>query len=147
MAIQIKGYLFLDFDGVINIFNQHGKMSFPCLKAVSYLNKFINDTKLRVVITSTWRYQGIRYCYEHLKKGGLDLPFELFDRTQTREVLAREEEIEQYLEKEGKLKFLVLDDAYLKISPTYFLRTDCHCGWNEEVDNKLRLMAKKIGLL
>ena len=137
MAIQIKGYLFLDFDGVINIFNQHGKMSFPCLKAVSYLNKFI----------STGRYQGIRYCYEHLKKGGLDLPFELFDRTQTREVLAREEEIEQYLEKEGKLKFLVLDDAYLKISPTYFLRTDCHCGWNEEVDNKLRLMAKKIGLL
>lgn len=142
----MKGYLFLDFDGVINVFEE-GKMAFPSRKAVSYLNQFILETNLQVVLTSTWRLRGVEYCYEHLKKGGLSLPLDVFLSTQTKSFLAREEEISLFLSERDPKPYLVVDDASLILPRTHFVQCHPRRGWDEEVDHQLRHLAQEMGLL
>ncbi len=52
----MKKYIFLDFDGVIN--TQNDKFD---KKAVANLRRLLVRTDAKVVISSTWRLQGMEY--------------------------------------------------------------------------------------
>mgnify|MGYP004488143657 FL=1 len=55
----MKKYIFLDFDGVIN--TQNDKFD---KKAVANLRRLLVRTDAKVVISSTWRLQGMEYIQQ-----------------------------------------------------------------------------------
>ena len=55
----MKKYIFLDFDGVIN--TQNGKFD---KNAVANLRRLLERTDANVVISSTWRLQGMEYIQQ-----------------------------------------------------------------------------------
>ena len=78
--------IFLDYDGVLNheafykerherVLNGE-KLNHPYSeidpKCVENLNKLIEDTGAKVVISSTWRHSGIDYCNDVLKYHGFE---------------------------------------------------------------------------
>lgn len=82
--------IFLDIDGVLNceiFYKERGerKMNIEhqqnniCTKRVGWLNKLCEETKAKVVISSTWRHSGLDYCKDVLQKSGAT--FEIIDIT------------------------------------------------------------------
>lgn len=80
---QIEKYLFLDFDGVLNTgnyqkrmkeeaidaYDEYGPMFDP--QAVSYLEQIIERTGCKIVISSTWRNEGIVRMQQMWKDRGM----------------------------------------------------------------------------
>lgn len=52
----MEKYIFLDFDGVIN--TPKGKFA---KKAVAYLFHLVERNDAKIIISSTWRLQGMKY--------------------------------------------------------------------------------------
>lgn len=82
--------IFLDIDGVLNceIFylnrkKQSSLIEHPenqiCPQRIKWLNELCEDTKSKIVISSTWRHSGIEYCRDVLKKSGAT--FDVIDIT------------------------------------------------------------------
>ena len=80
---KIEKYLFLDFDGVLNTgnyqkkmkeegidaYDEYGPMFDP--QAVSYLEQIIDRTGCKIVISSTWRNEGIARMQQMWKDRGM----------------------------------------------------------------------------
>lgn len=78
--------IFLDIDGVLNHEKfykesfekryEEGAMSHPHSEidpnSVKNLNQIIKDTGAKVVISSTWRHSGLKYCEDALKFHGFE---------------------------------------------------------------------------
>lgn len=78
--------IFLDIDGVLNHEKfykerfekryEEGSMSYPYSEidpeCVKNLNQLIKDTGAKVVISSTWRHSGLKYCEDALKFHGFE---------------------------------------------------------------------------
>ena len=72
--------IFLDIDGVLNYeeYYKRGRVDKPyplseiCPQAISNLNRICNDTGAKIVVSSSWRGDGINYCSNILKECGFE---------------------------------------------------------------------------
>lgn len=143
-------YLFLDFDGVINRFYLEGtpeyeemlkksEFEFADRKCIERLNRLYHDFPLRLILSSSWRFSGIPYCTEYLRKAGLDQDVEFYGMTDIESFRPREEEIVDYLfEHPDFAGFGILDDIDMKHLKAYEAMTDGLKGLDEEKDLEIR---------
>jgi hypothetical protein len=153
-----KIYLFLDFDGVINVFYREGtaayrkkikdsgnSFDFADRKAVERLNRFCEDYPVQVIISSSWRFGRLKGCIAYLKHAGLKDEKVIADTTQTASFQKREADIEQYLLAHPDFSgFLIFDDMDMPHFEDYLVKTDPFKGWNAERDRSARRIAKKF---
>lgn len=136
--------IFLDIDGVLNVmFPKHdlyGREFHPHL--VDNLRYIIDETNAKIVITSTWRSDGIEYSRDMWKYR--NLPSEIIGitpnlRYKYNTSLCRGEEIKLYIEKCGKdiSKYVIIDDDYkdiLDFQKPYFVQTSDNIDHEDCVD-------------
>lgn len=146
-------YMFLDFDGVINVFCEPGSpeyeqavstgdFDFANRIIIKRLNKMYHDYPIRIVISSSWRYGGLDYCREYLLKGGMDPDVSFYGTTEIDMYLTRENEIVDYLFEHPDFSgFIVFDDIHMPHLTKYQIETNPMKGWTEEKDQEAR---KKI---
>ncbi|MBR2067020.1 MAG: hypothetical protein IJ875_01995, partial [Solobacterium sp.] len=98
-----KIYLFLDFDGVINILGNledlenEEEYDFCDAKAVKRISDLCLNFDIDIIISSSWRFSGLDFCREYLVQHGLDEKVRVSDVTQSVSLMSREEDILQYL--------------------------------------------------
>ena len=149
-------YLFLDFDGVINIFLLEGtpeyekalkkeEFDFANRDCVKRLNRLCADfPDIRIIVSSSWRYAGLAYCQDYLEKAGMDPRIRLYDTTDAATMLPREEHITGYLFDHPDFRgFIIFDDMKMKHLNHYLVRTDCLVGWDDERDAYARKILEK----
>lgn len=89
-----KIYGFLDFDGVINLYNfdisddevvkeKARTNEFYDLDCVANLSSLCLRYDIHLVVSSSWRYSGLPYCIEYLNKAGLDPRIDVCGMTET----------------------------------------------------------------
>lgn len=119
---QKKIYLFLDFDGVINVFLEPGTPEFEAaLKkkefdfanrdCVARLDRLCHAFPIEIVLSSSWRYSGLEYCREYLMKYGLSEDVRFAGTTSIDTLQKRQLDIADYLVAHKDFNgFLILDD-------------------------------------
>jgi hypothetical protein len=161
-ANQKKGihkiYLFLDFDGVINVFYKEGTkeyekkikesldhFDFADRDCVKRLDQFCQDYPVNVIISSSWRFGRLQSCKEYLVHAGLHHSKCITDTTQTKIFQSREKDIEEYLLAHPDFSgFLIFDDMMMPHLKDYLVQTDSFHGWDAERDTFARTLAKKF---
>lgn len=135
-----KYALFLDFDGVIHVFYQEGTpkykealkrmqnhFDFVDPEAIANVDRLTGIFELDIIVSSSWRYNGLSYCRKYLEKSGMKNYNAVKDTTQTEFYMDRRLEITDYLLKHPAYSgFVVLDDipmtefkgSYISIDPT-----------------------------
>ena len=94
----------LDFDGVIHIAGKFSKA------AINNLNSLLDsDPKLKIVISSSWRHKGSKYCENVLEENGVD-PDRVVGMTDLTMRDDRGHHIERWIEDNKPEAFVVLDD-------------------------------------
>ena len=149
-------YMFLDFDGVINIFLLEGtpeyekalakkEFDFANRECVQRFNRFMNDfPMIKVVVSSSWRYAGLPYCQEYLEKAGMDPKIRLEYQTDSVTMKPREIHITDFLFEHPDFRgFIIFDDMKMPNLEEYLVRTDCLIGWNDERDAYARKNIQK----
>jgi len=95
--------LFLDFDGVVHI---AGKFSEAACKN---LNKLLDaEPDLKIVISSSWRHKGVKFCKEALKENGVNST-RVIDRTDLK-TGDRGKHILRWIAEYKPKYFVILDD-------------------------------------
>lgn len=116
--------VFLDFDGVVNTpMWQMYKGKLVCRyawpddgkvnnwQAVQWLSEFCIRHNYSIVISSTWRSDGIEKCEEYLKAGGLREGIKVIGVTPISKNRRRGDEIHTWLELHPDVTgFIILDD-------------------------------------
>lgn len=141
-------YVFLDFDGVLNVFfepgtpefaamakkiEEGGEFEFADAACVQRLNTLCDTWPVRLILSSSWRFSGIEYCERYLQKAGLDPKYSFFGMTQTEVFRPREEDIADYLLRHPDFTgFIIFDDMKMPHMTEYHVRTDPTKGWDEE---------------
>jgi hypothetical protein len=104
--------IFLDIDGVLNV-TCHARDSFGCMfwqPFVDNLKSIIDATGAKIVISSTWRFDGL----DRMKKMWeiRQLPGEVIDITPHIDICKRGEEIEKWVNKNlhKVSKYVIIDD-------------------------------------
>ncbi len=149
-------YMFLDFDGVINIFLLEGtpeyekalakkEFDFANRECVQRFNRFMADyPDVKVVVSSSWRYAGLPYCQDYLEKAGMDPKIRLELQTDSHTMKPRELHITDFLFEHPDFKgFIIFDDMKMPHLDDYLVRTDCLVGWNDERDAYARKILEK----
>ncbi len=149
-------YVFLDFDGVINVFcdettekyriaAETGKFDFYDEGAMKRMSQFCIDYNADVIISSSWRYAGLEYCIQYLKESGMDERVRVSGMTSTEIKDRREFQITEYLLEHPLFEnYIVFDDGYMPHISDHEVLTDPMKGWDEEADRKARaIMAVK----
>ncbi len=101
--------IFLDIDGVLNVYPQ-GRDEYGALfhnHFVDNLKSIIDATQAKIVISSTWRYSGLRVMQEMWEMR--DLPGEVIDITEVLHI-NRGEEIAEWLRCNQVDSYVILDD-------------------------------------
>lgn len=147
--------LFLDFDGVVNVPYEYGTPEYEEAMArgvydffrpeiVERLNRLIHDFNLSVVISSSWRWQGIEFCQDSLNNAGFDNVI-IEGMTPVDETYPpRSEEILQYLEEHRDITgFLILDDIPMHELSDYAIETVFEDGYTVLDDKRARAILKR----
>lgn len=149
-------YMFLDFDGVVNIFLLEGtpeyaealarkEFDFANRDCIQRMNRFVNDyPDIRIVVSSSWRYAGLPYCQEYLENAGMDPKIRLEYQTDSVTMLPREVHITDFLFEHPDFRgFIIFDDMKMPNLKDYLVQTDCLVGWNDERDAYARKIIEK----
>lgn len=148
-------YLFLDFDGVINVFYQPGTEKYDELMereafeffdrdCVARLNRLCDDYPITVIISSSWRFAGVKSCIDYLRTAGLEDHVVIADRTQTEAFQPREMDVLQYVEEHPDCSgYIVFDDGAMPHLTSHMVQTDCFLGWDEERDQYARRLLNQ----
>lgn len=143
-------FLFLDFDGVINVFREPGtpeyeeairKKTFEFWddECVRKLNAFARDFHVEVIISSSWRYAGLPYCIDYLRKAGMEDHVRIIDTTEIAYNKSRQTEIVEYLFGHPYFsEFLVFDDGDMPEFKDRMILTHPMKGWTDEIDAQAR---------
>lgn len=103
--------IFLDFDGVLvnrETLRGGGFPGYGHPGCVAALNKILAATKAHIVVSSTWRSEGLEAVRDHLRRWGVK--GQVVDIT-GQDFAARGTEIHNWLEKNPDVKdFVILDD-------------------------------------
>jgi HAD domain in Swiss Army Knife RNA repair proteins len=117
--------IFLDIDGVINTGKVREKLQFLDSymgtffdpndiifdsEAVSYLKNIVDESKAKIVISSSRKLQGMDY----LKNLWIEnnLPGEIIDLTKDLKHLKRSDEISEWLSRNGVESYVIFDDVF-----------------------------------
>ena len=137
-------YLFLDFDGVMNQFFRPGTKGYEDLvngidvdaldkECVKNINTLCKTYPIRTILSTSWRFSGIAYCEDCLRKAGLDESINVYGSTQIEHMMPRETEILQYLYDHQDFKgFIILDDIPMFNFNAYHVQCDPYVGFDEE---------------
>ncbi|MCF0114305.1 MAG: hypothetical protein HUJ56_03050 [Erysipelotrichaceae bacterium] len=132
-------YLFLDFDGVINVpYNderdyQEEWVFKANIYAMDYLNELCKEFNLKLIISSSWRSMGMEWLEEYLRKSGLDESIKIIGTTDYDDFFRRYQEIYDYLVAHPNFtSLLILDDSPMGPLDKYLLRTTFDTGFKEE---------------
>lgn len=153
-----KIYAFLDFDGVINVMYPPGSpqyerfakksaaMDFADPDCVKRFSDLCMDFDIEVIISSSWRYAGISFCYDYLVKAGMDERVKVVDATEDSFTSTREMQITNYLFAHPDYgEYLIFDDMEMDHLEKHLLHCNAHEGYTEELDAKARKILKKKG--
>lgn len=131
-----QNILFLDFDGVINIgndFKNNQYKEYANADCINNLNKLCKKFNLEIVITSSFRFNGLDYCKNYLYKSGLDKSIKIIAATQTEKIMPRHLEIFEYIKSNNSItNLLILDDTNIKNLDSFFIQTNFDTGFNED---------------
>lgn len=153
-----KIYAFLDFDGVINVMyppgspqyerlaKNSGEMDFADPDCVSRFSKLCMDFDIEVIISSSWRYAGIDFCYNYLVKAGMDKRVKVVDVTEDSFTNTREMQITNYLFAHPDYgEYLIFDDIEMDHLQKHQLLCSADQGYTEALDQKARKILKRKG--
>ena len=152
-----KFCLFLDFDGVINVFldpddpatedrlkKMATRFDFADRKCVARLNQLLHDYPIDAVISSSWRYEGLQPCIDYLKNAGLKETDKVVGVTEIDLNKTRQEVICDYLLKHPYYSgFLVFDDIPMPEFPNEWVETYPFQGYDSERDVYARNLLQK----
>jgi hypothetical protein len=140
--------IFLDIDGVLNVLCE-GRDEFGCIFHKHFednLKNIIKQTQAKIVISSTWRADGLQKMQDMWVKRGLageviditpmEVEGELFERYYEPGA-DRGYEIQQYIEDHPKItKYCIIDDDsdMLNHQLKYFVRTFANRDHSDYVD-------------
>lgn len=124
--------IYLDFDGVINtllpykgqliyFYSKHNKVNNK--QAIQLLNLLVKKTKAKVIISSSWKLDGLEKCKQILKNSGFK--GEVIDITPRRET--RTDEISESLKEYNSDKYIILDDEL--VSLPFLIKCDSLIGF------------------
>jgi hypothetical protein len=101
--------VFLDFDGVLT--TKSTQFGFGDPSCVLALNRITTMTDAKIVVSSTWRFQGLKTCQENLKNWGVAAEvIDITPRLQN-DNGSRGDEIRQWLiENPSVSRFVIIDD-------------------------------------
>lgn len=140
---KIDNYVFLDYDGVINVGHKGIHDRFDNKEAIFCLNKLCLKYYFKIVVVSSWRnYPNYK---ELLYNSGLNPKIEIIGKT-INSNQGREYEIKEYLKENPYFnKVIIIDDEdrFVELK-RYLVKTDAHIGFNEE---KYDEAVKKIKLM
>ena len=109
--------VFLDIDGVLDIFNPQKTVQTLLPEAINYLKDFLDRTKAQLVIITNWRYGSPAYnrqCWNSLETEFSRAGITINDVTPSDDTLKnRTAEIKKYLEDHPSIKrYVILDDCF-----------------------------------
>lgn len=153
-----KIYLFLDFDGVINVFYEEGteaykkkekeaaeNFDFADYDCIKRLDALIDAYPIKVIISSSWRFGQLKQCRQYLTKAGLKNTKAVVDTTQMDELQSRSADIEQYLlEHPDYSGFLIFDDLDLPDLQKYLVQTNPMIGYDEKAAARAKRILRKF---
>lgn len=145
-------YLFLDFDGVINVFidpdnenaekimkQRAAEFDFADRDCVKRLDDLLRDYPIDVVISSSWRWNGLDYCIDYLKKAGLQETDKIIGSTKIEYNVPRQQEIADYLLEHPDFSgFLIFDDIPMPEYQAEWVETHPYQGYDKERDSYAR---------
>lgn len=151
--------LFLDFDGVIHVFYVQGtpeyeaavkrmknKMEFIDPDALSNVDEIVSEYDMDIIISSSWRYNGLDYCRNYLKKSGMKNYGKIIDITQDEVFLDRRIEIAEYLISHPVYSgFIVLDDIRMPEFKGSYIRIDPTKGFDSGALNNAKTVLDRTG--
>lgn len=152
-----KYAMFLDFDGVIHVFYVQGtsqyeaamkrmksKPDFIDPESLANVDAVVGEFDMDVIISSSWRYNGLDYCRKYLQKSGMKHADHIVDTTQDEQFLDRRIEIAEYLITHPIYSgFVVLDDIIMKEFEGSYIRINPTIGFNEERYQHTRRILEK----
>ena len=141
-----KYAMFLDFDGVIHVFYVQGtpqyeaamkrmktKLDFIDPQCLANVDRLTGEFDMDVIISSSWRYNGLDYCRKYLQKSGMKHVDHVVDTTQDEQFLDRRIEIAEYLISHPIYSgFIVLDDIQMKEFEGSYIRINPTVGFDDE---------------
>lgn len=144
----VKRCIFLDFDGVINLFydpdtpgyeefckRMENGAEWADIDCVRRFDDLVQDFDLHVIISSSWRYDGVQSCQEYLFRNGMKAIDKVIDITPSLKSGSREDEICIYLlEHPIYSDYIVLDDLPMPELGIHDIQTNLHSGYNEDCD-------------
>ena len=147
---------FLDMDGVVNVFYPEGTPEYAyrlehrddemCMAdkpGVKRLSDLFLEYGIDVVISSSWRYDGIAFCRSYLEKAGMDPTVHVVGATPCKQEGTREMHIAEYLlDHPDYAQYLIFDDMAMPHLRKHLLQCDCTQGYTEELDHRARTLLK-----
>ena len=120
--------IFLDIDGVLDVFNPKREIQELLPQAVQYLKSLVDRTKADVVIISDWRYGSLQFREKACERGyekiipNWDNLVATFEKAEIQikdvtpwddNITNRTGEIKRYLEEHPRIKrYVILDDCF-----------------------------------
>ena len=152
-----KIYGFLDFDGVINIYDEKRFEAYkdtpkeeaefiladrPCIERLSDL---CLQYHMVLIISSSWRYSGVGYCYEYLRRCGLKRGVIVGGTTELTILVRRQIQIEHYLLAHPDFcGYLVFDDIHMPDFKERMMLCDPQKGIDTELARRASDILRKM---
>lgn len=152
-----KYYLFLDFDGVINIWCREetdplfkvrsikeDDCQFADIPSIKRLSDLCLKYDINIVISSSWRFAGVGYCQRYLKKCGLKKGVKVVGVT-AQDFEERQKHITDYLfEHPDFTGYMILDDLYLPYLNKNLIKCETLEGFNEQKCHQAHMMLRQM---
>ena len=151
-----KYYLFLDFDGVINIWGKEDDPRFKVksikddacqfadIPSVKRLSDLCLKYNMNIVISSSWRFAGVGYCQRYLKNIGLKKGINVCGIT-AQDFDERQKHITDYLfEHPDFTGYMILDDLYLPYLKNNLVKCETLEGFDEQKAHQAYVMMKHM---
>lgn len=146
-----KYYLFLDFDGVINIWHMNNPQSikedqcqFADVPSIKRLSDLCLKYNLYIVISSSWRFAGTAYCANYLKRCGLKKGCKVVGIT-AQDFEERQKHITDYLlQHPDYTGYLILDDLYLPHLDKNLVKCETLEGFDEQKQYQATMKVKQM---
>lgn len=132
----MKKIIFLDIDGVLNVYPQ-GRDKYGSTFHTHFednLQEIIDKTNAKIVISSTWRYSGLKVMQNMWRDRGL--AGEVIDITPIEPNGIRGDEIAYWLQHNQVDTYVIIDDDsdMLPEQMPYFVRTSENYNHTDKVD-------------
>lgn len=123
--------LFLDFDGPIipsRTFALNERLLVPCATSGALINLVISAAKAKLVISSSWKQDGLAECSRVLEEARIDVSH-LHEDWCTGVEARREDEILKWVESHDVDDWLAVDDMPLKLPKENFVHVTTNDGF------------------